>query len=152
MTNSERASYIRGLMDGLDLDPKAKETKVLNAMADLLDDLCVSLEELEDRFDEMSEQVDEIDEDLGNVEEDFYGLEDDECGCGHHHHDDFDDAEFEVECPSCGRTIQLNDEMLEEDSIVCPNCGETLEFDFDDDEEADCCEADCCGCKKEDDE
>ena len=69
MTNSERASYIRGLMDGLELDPNAKETKVLNAMVELLDDLCLSVEELEDGFAELSEQVDEIDEDLGNVEE-----------------------------------------------------------------------------------
>ena len=144
MTNSERASYIRGLMEGLELDPNSKETKVLNAMLELLDDLCASVEELEDGFDFLSEQVDEIDEDLGNVEEDFYGLEDDECGCGHHHHDD---AEFEVTCPSCGDTIQLTDDMLEEDSIICPGCGETLEFDFDDDEEG--CGCDCCGKDKE---
>ena len=44
MTNSERASYIRGLMDGLELDPAAKETKVFNAMVELLDDLCLSME------------------------------------------------------------------------------------------------------------
>ncbi len=136
MTNSERASYIRGLMDGLELDPNAKETKVLNAIVELLDDLCLSVEELDNDLDELSEQVDEIDYDLGELEEDYYELEDEDecgCGCGHHHHhgDDFDDAEFEVTCPSCGDTIQLNDEMLEEGSIVCPGCGETLEFDFD---------------------
>ena len=39
MTNSERASYIRGLMDGLDLDPNAAETKGLNAIVELLYDL-----------------------------------------------------------------------------------------------------------------
>ena len=142
MTNSERASYIRGLMDGLELDPNAKETKVLNAMIELLDDLCLSMEELEDGFAELGEQVDEIDEDLGTLEEDYYDLDDD-CGCGHHHDDDFDDAVFEVTCPSCGDTIELNDEMLEEGSIVCPGCGETLEFDFDDD---DCCDCGCSDC------
>ena len=135
MTNSERASYIRGLMEGLELDPSAKETKVLNAMLELLDDLCVSVEELEDGFEELSEQVDEIDEDLGDLEEEFYGLDDeDDCGCGHCHHDG-DEAEFEVTCPSCGDTIQLTDDMLEEGSIVCPGCGETLEFDFDEEDE-----------------
>ena len=140
MTNSERASYIRGLMDGLELDPSAKETKVLNAIVELLDDLCLSVEELDEGLDELAEQVDEIDYDLGELEEDYYELEDEDecgCGCGHHHHhgDDFDDAEFEVTCPSCGDTIQLNDEMLEEGSIVCPGCVETLDFDFDDDDE-----------------
>ena len=140
MTNSERASYIRGLMDGLDLNAEVKETKVLNAVVDLLEGLCQSMDELEDDVAEMAEQVDEIDEDLGTLEEDFYGLEEDEecgCGCHHHHHgdEDFEDAQFEVTCPSCGDTIQLNDEMLEEGGIICPGCGETLEFDFDDDEE-----------------
>ena len=140
MTNSERASYIRGLMDGLELDPEAKETKVLNAVVELLDDLCQSMDELEDDVAEMAEQVDEIDEDLGTLEEDFYGLEEDECGCGcgHHHHGEaevFGGALFEGTWPSCGGTCQLNDAMLEEGSIVCPGCGETLEFEFDDDEE-----------------
>lgn len=143
MTNSERASYIRGLMDGLELDPKAKETKVLNAMIELLDDLCLSMEELEDGFAELGEQVDEIDEDLGTLEEDFYELDD--CCCGH---DDFEESEFEVTCPSCGHTIELNDEMLEEGGIACPGCGETLEFDFDDDDECGCG----CGCHGEDKE
>lgn len=150
MTNSERASYIRGLMDGLELDPSAKETKVLNAIVELLDDLCLSMEELEDGFAELGEQVDEIDEDLGTLEEDYYELDED-CGCGHHHgEDDFDEAVFEVTCPSCGDTIELNDEMLEEGGIVCPGCGETLEFDFDDDEEG--CGCDCGGCHGEDKE
>ena len=131
MTNSERASYIRGLMDGLELDPTAKETKVLNAMVELLDDLCLSVEELEDGFAELSEQVDEIDEVLGNVEEDFYELEGG-CSCHHHHHHEGldDGAEFEVTCPSCGDIIELTDDLLEEGSIVCPGCGETLEFDL----------------------
>lgn len=148
MTNSERASYIRGLMDGLELDPNAKETKVLNAMIELLDDLCLSVEELEEGFAELSEQVDEIDEDLGNVEEDFY---EQESGCSCHHHGDLDgcldDAEFEVTCPSCGDTIELTDDLLEEGSIVCPGCGETLEFDFDDEDEDEGC-----GCHHEDEE
>ena len=136
MTNSERASYIRGLMDGLELDPNAKETKVLNAIVELLDDLCVTVDEIDENMAELSGQVDEIDEDLGDLEEDYYALDDDECSCGcGHHHDEFDDAEFEVTCPSCGDTIELNDAMLEEGSIVCPGCGETLEFDFDDEEE-----------------
>ena len=140
MTNSERASYIRGLIEGLELDPKAKETKVFNAMLELLDDLCLSIEELEDVVAEMAEQVDEIDEDLGELEELCY---DGGCDCGCDCDDDFDDMEFEVTCPSCGDTIELNDDMLEEGGITCPNCGETLEFDFDDD-----CDCDC-GCDHE---
>ena len=48
-----------------------------------------------------------------------------------------EDAEFEVNCPSCGKTIRLTDDMLDEGSIVCPGCGETLAFDLDDEDEKD---------------
>ena len=139
MTNSERAAYIRGLMEGLDLDPNAKETKLFNAIVDLLDDLCLSVEEMEDAYDELSGQVDEIDEDLGELEEDYYDLDDfdDEEDEDEDWEEDDDDCYFEVTCPSCGDTIQLNGEMLEEGSIECPNCGENLEFDLDEEE---------CGC------
>lgn len=54
---------------------------------------------------------------------------------------------FEVTCPSCGDTIELNDEMLEEGFIICPNCKEKLEFDFDDDEDEPC-GCGCEGCKE----
>ena len=53
--------------------------------------------------------------------------------------DDFDDEElYECVCPTCGDTICLGENIIEEGSIDCPNCGELLEFDFseiDEDEE-----------------
>lgn len=134
MTNSEKAAYIRGLMEGMDLDPNAKETKLFNAIVDLLDDLSLSVEEMEDAYDELSGQVDEIDEDLGELEEEFYDIDEDECY-------------YEVTCPKCGDTIELNEEMLDEGSIDCPNCGETLEFDLEEDDSCDCGEN--CDCNKE---
>ena len=140
MSNSERASYIRGLMDGMELDPNAKETKIFNAIADLLSELCTSVDELEDEVDGIADQLDEVDEDLGALESEYYGIDEDSCGCGGHHHQGgcgcgHHHAEFEAICPSCGETIELTEEMLDEDSMVCPSCGETLEFDFDDDQE-----------------
>ena len=127
MTNSERASYIRGLMDGLQLDQDAKETKIFNAIVDLLDDICVTVEELEDGFSSVTEEIEELDENLSEVEELIYG----ECSCGHHHDDD-EELHFEVECPSCKENIEIDEEMLTKDSMTCPKCGETLEFFFDD--------------------
>ena len=51
-----------------------------------------------------------------------------------------------VTCPSCGDTICVTEDMLDEGSVNCPNCGELLEFDFDD--ECDC--GDCgCDCEHE---
>ena len=41
---------------------------MFNAMVELLDDLCLSMEELEDSG-RLADQVDQIDEDLGTLEE-----------------------------------------------------------------------------------
>ena len=93
-------------------------------MLELLDDLCVSVEELEDGFEELSEQGGRDRRGSGRPGGRVLRPDDeDDCGCGHCHHDE-DEAEFEVTCPSCGDTIQLTDDMLEEGSIVCPGCGE----------------------------
>ena len=148
MTNSEKAAYIRGLMEGMDLDPNAKETKLFNAIVDLLDDLSLSVEEMEDAYDELSGQVDEIDEDLGELEEEFYDIDEDEDDDDDDAwEDDEDECYYEVTCPKCGDTIELNEEMLDEGSIDCPNCGETLEIDLEEDDSCDCGEN--CDCNKE---
>ena len=148
MTNSEKAAYIRGLMEGMDLDPNAKETKLFNAIVDLLDDLSLSVEEMEDAYDELSGQVDEIDEDLGELEEEFYDIDEDEDDDDDDAwEDDEDECYYEVTCPKCGATIELHEEMLAEGSIDCPNCGETLEFDLEEDDSCDCGEN--CDCNKE---
>lgn len=133
MTNAERAAYIKGLMEGLELDPAEKTTKVLKAMSELLEDLSLDLEDLEAQIGDVADQVEEIDEDLAEVEEYVYDLDDgpDCASCAAGGWDD-EDAEFEVNCPSCGKTIRLTDDMLDEGSIVCPGCGETLAFDLDD--------------------
>lgn len=137
MKLGEKVSYLKGLMEGLDLDETTKEGKVIAAMADILQDMALSVEDMQDQIDEIVEVVDTIDEDLGMVERDFYELDDD-CCCDDDDCDccDDDDELYEVVCPSCGDTICLNEGMLEEGSMTCPGCGELLEFDFEDDDEA----------------
>lgn len=152
MKLGERVSYLKGLMEGLDVGESTKEGKVIALMADILEDMAVGIEDLQDQVDEVVEVVDCLDEDLGEVEKDFYEIddEDDSCNCGCHHDDDedeeyddeYDDDDFddddvyEVTCPSCGDTICLNESMLEEGSINCPNCHELLEFDFEDEDDS----------------
>lgn len=135
MKLGEKVSYLKGLMEGLDLDENTKEGKVIAVMADILQDMALSVEDMQDQIDEIVEVVDTIDEDLGMVERDFYELDDDccdddDCDCC-----DDDDELYEVVCPSCGDTICLNEGMLEEGSMTCPGCGELLEFDYEDEDE-----------------
>jgi hypothetical protein len=138
MKNTERVAYIRGLAEGLELDESKKEVKVLNAIIDLLDDIALSMSELEDNVNDMADQLDAVDEDLGSLEDDFYDdgedSEDDEEDS-----DDDDDCEccYEVTCPSCHETVCLSEDIIQNGQMECPNCGETLEFDFDEEGSAD---------------
>ncbi|MGN0544016.1 MAG: CD1247 N-terminal domain-containing protein [Acutalibacteraceae bacterium] len=134
MTVTEKVAYIKGLVDGLDLDAKKDEVKVIKAIVELLDDIAMSVSDLEEGLDVVSDQVDEIDEDLSDLESYVYEEDDYGCGCE-------DDDYYEIDCPKCGETICVDDGILEEGSIECPNCGELLEFDFDD-----CCCDDDCDC------
>ncbi len=127
MTVTEKAAYLKGLAQGIDLDADKPETKLINAMIDVIDEMALSIADLEDAMDTVVEQLDAVDEDLAEVEDYIFEDEDDyEGGEGDY---------FEVVCPACGETICLDESVLDEDSIECPACGETLEFDFDGDEE-----------------
>ena len=137
MTITEKVAYLKGLADGMKLNTETDEGKLLSAIIDTLEEMALDVSDLEDTVAELSAQVDEIDDDLGSVEEDLYG---DDC-CGGDDDEDFDDTLYEVECPSCGDIICLDDGMLEEGEIDCPNCGEKLEFDIEVEDE------DGCGCE-----
>ena len=138
---TEKAAYLRGLMEGSELDLTTKEGKVLKAVVELLGDMSDELEEAFNVIDELQAEVDEIDEALADVEDEVYG----ECDCEDCEDDeddwDFDDDdELALECPHCGDTIYLDATLLEdcENSITCPNCKEEIEIEFSDD-----CD---CGC------
>ena len=137
MTVTEKAAYLKGLAEGLNLEESKPETKLINAMIDVIDELALSVADLEDAVDMLTEQVDAVDEDLEELEDYVFEDEDyDDCeGCAGCCGDE--DDYFEVECPACGEVICLDESVLDEESIECPACGETLEFDFDIDDEED---------------
>ncbi len=135
MTICEKVAYIKGLAEGLDLDSNDKNSKVLKAVIELLEDVALTVEDLEDGTAELCEQIDAVDEDLSNLEDYVYDDEDD--------YDDYEDDEvYEVQCPACNDIVYLDEEMLAEGEIACPNCGTNLEFDLE-------CDCDCCDCDGE---
>ena len=140
MTISEKAAYLKGLMDGLKLDTETAEGKLIAAMVDLLGDVTKKVTDIEDTTIAISDELDEIEEDLDAIEdfimdeefeEEEFEDEDFEEGF------DFGDEEttvYEVVC-ACGNVINFDEETLERGSIICEECGETLEFSFEDEEE-----------------
>jgi len=154
MTISEKAAYLKGLMDGLNLDTEKAEGKMISAIVDLLGDVTKRLSDVEETTIAISDELDEIEEDLDAIEDYILDEEDDDDYDFEDDDDDYDfedvdeDAEegfdfgdpdttvYEVEC-ACGNIIDFDEDTLEAGSIVCPNCGETLEFSFEDEEEDD---------------
>ena len=149
MTISEKSAYLKGLMDGLNLNTESDEGKMIAAIVDLLGDVTKKLTAVEDTTIAISDELDEIEEDLDAIE-DFIMDEDDDDYDDYDDDDyDFDDDEdydeegfdfgdedstiYEVEC-ACGEIIDFDEETLEKGSMTCPNCGETLEFSLEDDE------------------
>ena len=151
MTINEKAAYLKGLMEGLQLDTEKAEGKMIAAIVELLGDLSKKLTNVEDTTIAISDELDEIEEDLDAIEDfimEFEEEEDEEYDDEEDYEDDFDDEEYEegfdfgdedttiyeVKC-ICGNVIAFDEETLEAGSIICDECGETLEFSFEDEDE-----------------
>ncbi|MFO8192030.1 MAG: AraC family transcriptional regulator [Bacillota bacterium] len=122
----ERASYLRGFMEGIDLEEESKEQKVLHRMISLLEDLCDEVEQLRVDYDEMLEYTEALDEDLGDLEDDFYEEDEEE------YEDEDYEGGFSIECPNCGEIVVVDDDILDQEGpieVVCPGCGEKVLVD-----------------------
>ena len=115
MEITEKVAYLKGLMEGMELDTGKKEGKLLAAIIDVLDDIGLDavsddLEDVEDLlFGEDEDEEDLLDEDdLLEDEEDCYA----------------------TTCPACEETIYFDGSVLEDGEVICPNCGEKLEFNL----------------------
>ena len=126
MTITEKAAYLKGLLEGMNLDEAKPETKLLKAMIDVIDDMAITVCDLDDSVDTLNAYCDELDEDLGQVEEYVFGDESEGC--------DFD-------CDNC------EDPCWDDDEEYCDCCDCDCEDDFECD---DCGEDGCdCGCDHE---
>ena len=140
MTISEKAAYLKGLMDGLSMNQETDEGKMIAAIVDLLGDLSRKVTDIEDTTIAISDELDEIEEDLDAIEDFIMDEEDDEDWDDEDYDEegfdygDEDTTIYEVEC-ACGEVIAFDEDVLEEGSMICPNCGETLEFTFEEDED-----------------
>lgn len=147
MTVSEKAAYIKGLIEGMKIDTSDGEGKIISAMADLLEDLSLSVLDLEDETATLNDYVEELDEDLGAVEEELYcdcdccddcddrDCCDDDCDCCCDD-DDCDCECLELECPACGKPVYIDECDADEiDELECPNCGKLLSLVQTDDED-----------------
>ena len=157
MTITEKAAYLKGLVEGQGMDPETGAGKLWNVLSELVGDLAAEIIELRDEHEDLADSVENVeigleyledllqdgvedyDEDLDDFDDDdsvypFTGvphLVDDDDGEAAVIEDDFDEdgVFYEAECPSCGEVIEFDDEILDEGSVRCPGCGALLEFE-----------------------
>ena len=152
MTITEKAAYLKGLVEGQTPDAEAGEGKLWRVLSELVGDMAAELKCLRDDHDELAEKTEQLEEEvdfLGLLVEGYDEDEEDEedeeddayypFGNYSDYPDDDEDEDeedsdefgvsYEVECPNCGEVIEFSEEILDEGSVQCPNCGASLEFD-----------------------
>lgn len=125
MTSQEKVAYVKGLLEGLELDENSKETKLFKAIVDVLSDIASDLADAEDDIIDIGGQIDEIVDEIEDIEDDIDLLFDDEDD---EDDDDEDEDFFEINCPNCDNSLYIDSGVLEEGEITCPECGSVIEF------------------------
>lgn len=120
---SNQLSYLKGLIDGIKVDPESDYGRIFEGIVNVLDEINDSVDEILEYQEELADQVDLIDNDLAAIEEELTDEDD----------DDFDDFEYyEIECPKCGADVCLDEDFFDSDKpVTCPECGEEFDIDFD---------------------
>ena len=135
MTIAEKVAYLKGLAEGLNIDTdKSKEGKLINVMIGILEEVALSIEDLEENSLALGEEIDVLSDDLADVEAVVFDDEDED-----EDEEEFDDDWFEVECPNCDEVLVVDEDALAEGYIKCPNCDTEYSLDLTDDVvDADC--------------
>ena len=152
----KRVGYLKGLMEGMDLDANSANGKLMAGIVELLGELSDRVEAIDDMLDDLNDYVESIDDDLAELEgehgddDDFHFLDDDEDedfddafgdgedrlhllrGGDNAAPDDEDDApEAETAlagklCPKCSRMFFTALDDGDEAEYTCPHCGERI--------------------------
>ena len=155
MTIVEKAAYLKGLCEGLGVDPDSRDGKLWGALNELLSDIAHEIEDLQSGSLDFADTLDEFGDELSYLEEltcdldrpeDFDGGTcNGECGscdldCGFAGDGDEDEDEDE-EDPDDEDEEDPDDEDEEDDEepgydgvlydVKCPVCGEEITFDED---------------------
>ena len=117
----KEAAYIKGLFDGLRLDPEKGETKILSHIISYLEKSAEEIDMLDNEQGFLADRIDELDEVIEILAED---MED---------YDEFDDDLYQLKCENCGAVIEFTGDDLDDiidGSFDCPECGEVIELDL----------------------
>lgn len=132
MEITEKVAYLKGLMEGMEIDTGKKEGKILAGILDVLEDMALDMADLQDQIIEVSDGLDAVSDDLEDVEDIVFDEFDEDEDEDEYYEDDLDEDEdcYATTCPTCEETVYFDESVLEDGQVICPNCGERLEFDM----------------------
>ena len=142
MTIVEKAAYLKGLCEGLGVDPDSRDGKLWGALNELLSDIAHEIEDLQSGSLDFADTLDEFGDELSYLEE---------LTCDLDRPEDMDDEFCSGDCESCeydgfsdeeDEGEEDEDEDEDEDDgepgydgvlydVKCPVCGEEITFDED---------------------
>ncbi|MDL2288119.1 phage terminase large subunit family protein [Oscillospiraceae bacterium OttesenSCG-928-F05] len=110
----ERAAYLKGLMDGLKLDTSTDERKILHALVEGFEDVSAAVEALSASNSAVAEALEAL-PGQGGVSGPSFNFS--------------DMGVIELDCPGCGKPIEIDEDMLRSGQFLCPHCGQQLAVD-----------------------
>ena len=143
MTIVEKAAYLKGLTEGLGVEPDSRDGKLWGALNDLLADMAHEIEDLQSSHLDLADAMDEMCEDLTMLEEmvDAYDVPDDSLDDEDDFFDEDDEDPDKIYDLDFSKDEELDDvdedeeedEEIEVDGVLydatCPSCGEEITFD-----------------------
>ena len=140
MTIVEKAAYLKGLCEGLGVEPDSRDGKLWGALNELLSDMAHEIEDLQSGSLDFADTLDEFGDELSYLEE---------LTCDLDRPEDMDDEFCSGDCESCEYDCfsdeedegeEDEDEDEDEDDgepgydgvlydVKCPVCGEEITFD-----------------------
>lgn len=143
MTIVEQAAYLKGLTEGLGVEPDSKEGKLWGALCELVSDMAHEIEDLQatsldyaDVLDEISDELEYLEDltcDLDSPDDDDRYTDEDIACCGGRFGCCYDRVEDEEDYYD--EDEEDEDEDFAYDGVLydvtCPTCGEEITFDED---------------------
>ena len=109
MKLTEKTAYLKGLLEGLNIDETKPEAKLLKAVIETLDVMAEEVAELTAETEHLEDYLDDIDYDLGSLEDDYYEAWDDD------EDEYYDEDEDYCYCDDCDAEDCSECELAEED-------------------------------------
>ena len=145
MTIVEKAAYLKGLTEGLGVEPESRDGKLWSALNDLLSDMAHEIEDLQASNMDYADVIDDICEDLAYLEEltsdlelpeDYDEIDDEDDYDGDEDDNVYDLADYGIrdfDEDDGENSDDGEDEEVEYDGVMydvtCPSCGEEISFD-----------------------